>query len=110
MKSKEERLFIYGSLGPGGPNHHVMEKIGGSRTSGYVLGELQSKGWGADLGFPGIVLDGKKDKVTGHLFSSLNLADNWGVLDEFEGEGYERKKAQVYTENEIFEAWVYAVK
>ncbi|MBC3263460.1 gamma-glutamylcyclotransferase, partial [Salmonella enterica subsp. enterica serovar Javiana] len=51
-----ESLFVYGTLGPGRPNAHVLEKIGGSWTEGHVGGSLLNKGWGAEMGFPGIVL------------------------------------------------------
>ena len=30
------------------------------------------------------------DEVEGFVFSSAHLAEHWQMLDEFEGEGYER--------------------
>lgn len=37
-------LFVYGTLGPGRPNAHIMENIGGSWQQGYVLGNLREAG------------------------------------------------------------------
>ena len=85
-----QRLFIYGSLQPGGPNEHVMTAIGGEWAAAVVRGKLVELGWGASLGYPGLVLDAAGDDVSGHVFSSLNLDGHWGSLDEFEGAEYER--------------------
>jgi len=52
-----ERLFIYGTLGPGRPNEYVMQKIGGIWEAGSIKGRLIEAGWGATMGFPGLVLD-----------------------------------------------------
>lgn len=35
-------LFVYGTLGPGRPNAHIMENIGGSWQPGYVLGNRRA--------------------------------------------------------------------
>ena len=51
---------------------------------------LLAEGWGAALGFPGIVLDEHGEPVRGLVFSSDELAAHWERLDAFEGEGYER--------------------
>ena len=50
------------------------------------------------MGYPGIVLDKSGDRVDGFLFTSENLAANWKVLDDFEGEQYERVPVEVTTE------------
>ena len=85
-----ERLFIYGSLQPGGPNEHVLAAIGGEWEPAVIRGNLVERGWGASIGYPGIVLDESGNDVHGHVFSSSNLNANWDSLDEFEGEEYER--------------------
>ncbi|MEM6768042.1 MAG: gamma-glutamylcyclotransferase, partial [Bacteroidota bacterium] len=51
------KLFVYGTLGPGRPNEHILSSIGGSWQAGSVKGNLYEEGWGAVMGFPGIVLD-----------------------------------------------------
>ena len=49
-----------------------------------------SNGWGAALGFPGIVLDPNANTVSGLVFSSSELVHHLPRLDEFEGDGYQR--------------------
>ncbi|WP_058959282.1 gamma-glutamylcyclotransferase family protein [Type-E symbiont of Plautia stali] len=88
-------LFVYGTLGPGRPNAHIMENIGGSWQQGYVLGNLHEAGWGAAMGFPGIELTAEGTQVNGFVFSSDNLSAHWSMLDEFEGEGYQRVPVEV---------------
>jgi gamma-glutamylcyclotransferase (GGCT)/AIG2-like uncharacterized protein YtfP len=106
-----ERLFVYGTLGPGRPNEHLLAGIGGSWLKATITGTLQQKGWGAEMGYPGIVLDKKGDRVEGFLFTSENLADNWLKLDEFEGEAYERvlTKAKL-NDGSFVDAYVYALR
>jgi gamma-glutamylcyclotransferase (GGCT)/AIG2-like uncharacterized protein YtfP len=84
------RLFVYGTLAPGRPNEHVLADVRGQWEPATVPGTLLHEGWGAAVGYPGIVLDERGGKVQGFLFSSERLAEHWARLDEFEGEGYER--------------------
>ena len=84
------RLFVYGSLAPGRPNEHVLADVLGEWEPATVNGRLLQEGWGAAVGYPGIVLDEHGDEVEGFLFSSERLAEHWARLDKFEGEGYER--------------------
>ena len=84
------RLFVYGTLAPGRPNEHVLADIPGEWEPATVTGRLRQAGWGAAIGYPGIVLDEHGEEVQGFLFSSESLAGHWARLDEFEGEGYER--------------------
>ncbi len=90
-----ERLFVYGTLGPGRPNEHVLGAIGGSWETATVTGILRQEGWGAAMGYPGIDLDEHGGEVKGFLFTSENLSGHWAVLDEFEGEVYERVLTKV---------------
>ena len=85
-----ERLFIYGSLQPGGPNEHVMTAIGGEWEPDVIRGKLVEKGWGASIGYPGLMIDEGGTDIHGHVFSSANLSAKWEYLDGFEGEEYER--------------------
>ncbi len=85
-----ESLFVYGTLGPGRPNAHILEKIGGAWCEGHVAGSLINEGWGAEMGYPAIILDNSGNRVQGFLFTSENLQRHWDVLDEFEGCQYER--------------------
>ena len=85
-----ERLFVYGTLAPGRPNAHVLAEVPGDWVPATVTGRLVQLGWGAAMGYPGIVLDDGPDVVEGFLFSSDAMAEHWDRLDAFEGAGYER--------------------
>ena len=102
------RLFVYGTLAPGRPNEHVLADVPGQWQPATVTGTLLQEGWGAAVGYPGIVLDERGGKVQGLLFSSERLAEHWARLDEFEGEGYERVPTTVELENGMtVDAYIY---
>jgi gamma-glutamylcyclotransferase (GGCT)/AIG2-like uncharacterized protein YtfP len=111
MINMTQRLFVYGTLGPGRPNEHVLSEIGGTWEEASVRGYLKSEGWGADMGYPGIVLDENGDEVKGYIFCSDNLDKHWGELDEFEGGEYRRVLTAVNTKDkkEIL-AYIYILK
>jgi len=90
-----ERLFIYGSLQPGGPNEHLLATIEGEWEPAVIKGNLIEAGWGASMGYPGLVIDEGGDDVHGLVFASSNLSTKWAYLDELEGEEYERIVASV---------------
>lgn len=83
-------LFVYGSLAPGRPNAHVLADVPGTWEPAAVRGTLLQEGWGAAMGYPGIVLDPHGDRVEGLLFTSEALPEHWARLDAFEGAGYRR--------------------
>ena len=85
-----ERLFVYGSLGPGRPNAGVLADVDGDWEPATVAGSLVEDGWGAALGFLGLVIDNSEDSVDGWLFESDRLELLWDRLDEFEGDDYRR--------------------
>ena len=89
-RRSKERLFIYGSLQPGGPNAHVIDAIGGDWEPATVRGKLVQRGWAAEIGYPGLVLDDKEGEIAGYIFTSTNLSTKWAELDDFEGAEYER--------------------
>ena len=93
--SETERLFVYGSLQPGGPNEHVLAAIGGRWQHATVRGRLVEAGWGATMGYPALVLDAAGELIEGQVFSSTGLAAHWADLDRFEGRDYARVVAQV---------------
>lgn len=102
-------LFTYGTLAPGRPNAHIFEPLAGTWSEGYVLGTLYKEGWGSELGYPGIRLDGN-DVVEGHIFESVELDQLWPKLDEFEGAGYCRKEVEVIlASGESISAYIYAI-
>ncbi|MEO0887231.1 MAG: gamma-glutamylcyclotransferase family protein [Cyanobacteria bacterium J06648_10] len=105
-----ERLFVYGTLQPGGPNEHVLTDIGGTWEPGVIKGNLVKVGWGAEMGYPGLVIDEEGDEISGYVFVSSNLGASWADLDAFEGDEYERVMTTVTLQNgERVEAYVYAL-
>jgi gamma-glutamylcyclotransferase (GGCT)/AIG2-like uncharacterized protein YtfP len=106
-----DRLFVYGSLRPGGPNEHVLNAYSGTWEPASVTGALINKGWGADLGFPGIILDEKGSEIEGYIFTPAKLSSFWATLDEFEGEAYLRTLTKVKLKNgNLVDAYVYTIR
>ncbi|MEM9654267.1 MAG: gamma-glutamylcyclotransferase [Actinomycetota bacterium] len=103
----ERRLAVYGTLGPGGPNHHVLVDLGGRWFTGTVRGHLQEAGWGAELGYPGIRPDPSGPEVPVHVLESDLLPAHWARLDEFEGPGYRRAAIEVETPDGPVAASIY---
>ncbi|MEM8766106.1 MAG: gamma-glutamylcyclotransferase family protein [Pseudomonadota bacterium] len=85
-----DRLFVYGSLQPGGPNEYVLAPLEGRWQPASIRGVLREAGWGAAMGYPGLILDANGDEVSGQIFESPGLAEFWPELDAFEGAEYER--------------------
>jgi len=89
----------------------VLAAIGGEWEPAVIKGHLVEKGWGASIGYPGIVVDETGNDVHGHVFSSSNLNAKWDYLDEFEGEEYERIATSVTLRNgEQVQAYVYVLR
>jgi gamma-glutamylcyclotransferase (GGCT)/AIG2-like uncharacterized protein YtfP len=106
-----QRLFVYGSLAPGKANAHILADVPGEWEPASASGRLVQAGWGAEIGFPGIVLDVHAGEVQGLLFSSENLDAHWKRLDAFEGDGYQRVLASVVRgDGSRVEAHVYALR
>ena len=106
-----DRLFVYGTLAPGRPNEHMLADVPGTWESATVRGTLFPEGWGADVGYPGIVLSEEGDEVQGLVFSSADLSDHWERLDEFEGEAYVRVLASVkLASGATVDAYIYAIR
>lgn len=105
-----ERLFVYGTLAPGKPNAHLLADVRGTWTPAAVRGVLLAQGWGAALGYPGIVLDPQAGAVNGLVFASDALAQHWARLDDFEGAGYVRVRTMAtLADGSAVAAWVYAL-
>ena len=108
--SMTDHLFVYGTLAPGRVNEHVLAELRGAWAPATVRGALHPEGWGAAVGYPGIILDEGGSEVRGFIFSSKDLAAHWTRLDEFEGEGYKRVLASAALEDgTIVPAYVYAL-
>jgi gamma-glutamylcyclotransferase (GGCT)/AIG2-like uncharacterized protein YtfP len=106
-----DRLFVYGTLAPGRPNENVLAEVPGTWEPATVKGTLLQEGWGAAVGYPGIVLDELGNEVHGFIFSSEELSTYWARLDEFEGDGYERVVTSAeLVDGTVVKVYIYALK
>lgn len=106
-----ERLFVYGTLAPGRLNEHILGNVPGTWEEGSVRGHLLQQGWGADRGYPGIVVDPSAARVQGFMLTSDALTSEWERLDDFEGSEYERVVAQVeLVVGGVVAAFIYQLK
>ncbi|WPF65744.1 MULTISPECIES: gamma-glutamylcyclotransferase [unclassified Corynebacterium] len=114
----EQRLFVYGTLGPGRPNEHLLSPYGGTWARGHVRGRLREEGWGAAMGYPGLILDSPGNTpesaaqtVSGWVLTSAELDRAWAELDAFEGPEYRRVEAEVTLDGgDTVRTWVYALR
>lgn len=84
------RLIVYGTLRPGGENHHVVAHLKGRWCRGHVRGDHSPVGWGTTHGYPALVWREDGPPVDAHLLESEELAGFWTQLDAFEGPAYVR--------------------
>jgi gamma-glutamylcyclotransferase (GGCT)/AIG2-like uncharacterized protein YtfP len=108
-RATDTRFATYGTLAPGRVNYQHLAGLKGRWQKGTVRGRLVDAGWGAALGYPGLVLDPLGPVVEVYLFESLELPDHWSRLDEFEGTGYRRVITQVRTADGELNAWIYVI-
>ena len=108
-RGADRRLAVYGSLAPGRVNHHQLAALRGQWQRGTVQGNLVHAGWGAALGFPGLILDPSGPPVEVYLFESVDLPSHWALLGEFEGPGYRRVVTQVRTPGGPLNAYIYVL-
>jgi gamma-glutamylcyclotransferase (GGCT)/AIG2-like uncharacterized protein YtfP len=104
-----QRLATYGTLGPGRPNHHQLAGLEGRWLRGAVTGRLVDLGWGAELGFPALVLDPEGGEVEVDVLESPALDGHWPRLDAFEGPGYRRTSVVVTTDEGPLTAYLYVL-
>ncbi len=109
MDDSVERLATYGTLAPGRQNNHVLNGLNGSWRKGVVKGSLEQDGWGAELGYPGLVLDPAGDAIEVDVFESADLPAYWDRLDRFEGDGYRRVVVSVNTRDGDIDAYIYVL-
>jgi gamma-glutamylcyclotransferase (GGCT)/AIG2-like uncharacterized protein YtfP len=108
-RATDTRFATYGTLAPGRVNHKQLAGLKGRWQKGTVRGRLVDAGWGAALGYPGLVVDPLGPIVEVHLFESSELRDHWSRLDEFEGTGYRRVVTRVRTADGELNAWIYVI-
>lgn len=110
-ENRKERLFVYGTLGPEGPNRYLLTQIGGTWRSASVRGRLRNVGWGAAMGYLAIELDPSAEPVHGHVFESEHLPGHWDELDVYEGPDYERIVTNVEFQDQTrIDAFIYVAR
>jgi gamma-glutamylcyclotransferase (GGCT)/AIG2-like uncharacterized protein YtfP len=105
----EVRLATYGTLAPGRQNHGQLSDLAGRWLVGEVRGSLVDEGWGAELGYPALVLDPGGPPIEVYVFESEALVHHWDRLDEFEGPGYRRTPVDVSTDEGVLAASIYVI-
>ena len=110
MSSSLTRLAVYGTLAPGRANHHHLAMIDGRWFSGFVRGTLVQAGWGADMGYPGLIPDPEGDSVDVMVLEADDLPAHWDRLDAFEGEEYERIVIEVESDAGTVLASIYVIR
>ena len=104
------QLFVYGTLCPNRENAYILGGIGGDWQKASVHGTIHILDWGPDKGLPAIILNDKDSLVEGYLFSTEKLAENWQMLDDFEGFQYKRVQVKTFLDSgEIVQAWTYVM-
>ena len=104
------QLFVYGTLCPNRENADILAGIGGDWEKASIHGTIHILDWGPDKGLPAIILNEKDTLVEGYLFSTEKLAENWQMLDDFEGVQYTRVQVKTFLDSgEIVQAWTYVM-
>jgi gamma-glutamylcyclotransferase (GGCT)/AIG2-like uncharacterized protein YtfP len=106
----EIRLATYGTLAPGRQNHGQLSDLPGRWLVGQVRGSLIEAGWGAKLGYPGMILEPDGALIEVFVFESGALVDHWQRLDAFEGPGYHRTTVDVWTDEGVLTASIYVLE
>ena len=83
--------------------------VSGRWLVGNVRGSLVQAGWGAEFGYPGLILDPHGPLVEVDVFESSALPQHWHRLDAFEGPGYRRVAADVSTAEGVLPASIYVL-
>lgn len=106
----EARLFVYGTLAPGGVNAHVLDGLQGQWRRAQVRARLYPPGTPPIINYPVIVADESADWVEGWLLESPGLVAMWPTLDHFETSAYRRERVRVRCgDGELVEATTYTL-
>lgn len=101
-------LAVYGSLAPGESNHWVISRIAGDWFDATVNGYVFEVTWGPADGYEGFVPDAEGPAVPVAVLVSSQLDGRWREIDDFEGQGYERRVMAVrLADGQIIDANIY---
>ena len=108
MTEEASALAVYGSLAPGESNHWVVRSIDGDWVPGVLTGFQFEITWGPADGYQGFLPDDTGNDVPVMVLISDQLEKNWHTIDDFEGQGYERRSLPVALEDgKTIDAFVY---
>ena len=100
-------LFVYGTLRtdrPRRPRVPDLNALGELIGLGFTNGRLDQ----VHPEYPGLVTDvPDSDDVPGQLWKLTDAAAAFEILDEYEGDEYERRLLRVTAAREEWDAWVY---
>jgi gamma-glutamylcyclotransferase (GGCT)/AIG2-like uncharacterized protein YtfP len=97
-----QKLFTYGTLAPGKPNHRILSGLEGKWERCTTSGQLIEVS-----GLTMLRWQPSGPTIEGQLFVSSDLAKQWAQLDEFEGASYKRRMISVVTNTGTSVANVY---
>lgn len=106
--SAQHRLASYGSLKPGGSNHHQLDGLKGRWFAGKVKGRIVDDAGGSATGYLGLIL-GEGTEIDLMIFESEDLPAHWNRLDIFEGESYVREVVEIETEEGVLPVTLYVL-
>ena len=84
------RLFVYGTLGPGQSHEHLLTQVPGQWCKAEIKAKLYPNGLGLSRGYPIVDLANPETVIEGYIYSSDQLPRLWQLLDDYEGDGYRR--------------------
>ncbi len=94
LERPSQKLAVYGTLRPGQPNHGMLRDIDGLWTAARLKGVLDETG-----PYPTFTFSTKGSAVEAQLLISVELAEHWSRLDDFEGSEYSRHLGIVWGED-----------
>jgi gamma-glutamylcyclotransferase (GGCT)/AIG2-like uncharacterized protein YtfP len=97
-----QKLFTYGTLAPGKPNHRILSGLQGTWARCTTRGQLMEVS-----GLPVFRWTPFGPRIEGELFVSPDLAQQWAQLDQFEGASYKRRMISGVTNTGTVVANVY---
>lgn len=87
-----QKLFTYGTISPGKPNHSILSGLKGEWKRCATKGQLKEVN-----GLPMFCWIPFGPQIEGQLFFSQDLPKQWARLDQFEGASYKRRMISVIT-------------
>jgi len=97
----DNALAVYGTLRPGETNgfllRDIAQRINGHWIEGHLRGYEYDVTWGPAEGYPGLTLDDGGHRVDVMVLVSDQWPGAFAEVDRFEGPGYTRRPAALYS-------------